>query len=82
MKIGKATEVRSAICTADADTIVVRGEDLCRDLIGKVSLTEFFHLSLTGRRATPAALARAMRTASSSSENASPPCLSVRYRFP
>ena len=57
MKIGKATEVRSAICTADADTIVVRGEDLCRDLIGKVSLTEFFHLSLTGKRATPAALA-------------------------
>jgi len=57
VKIGKATDVRSAICAADADTIVVRGEDLNRDLIGKVSLTEFFHLSLTGKRPTPAALA-------------------------
>jgi citrate synthase len=57
VKIGKATDVRSAICTADADTIVVRGEDLCRDLIGKVSFSEFFHLALTGKRPTPAALA-------------------------
>jgi len=57
LKIGKVTEVRTAICTADADTIIVRGEDLCRDLIGKVSLSEFFHLSLTGKRPTPAALA-------------------------
>ena len=30
MKIGKATVPRTAICTADESTIIVRGEDLCR----------------------------------------------------
>jgi citrate synthase len=57
MKIGKATLPRTAISTSDADTIVVRGADLCRDLIGKVSLTEHFHLLLTGKRPTPQTLA-------------------------
>ena len=57
MKIGKATIPRTAICTADEDTIVVRGQDLCKDLIGKLSFTDYFYLLLTGRRPTPAALA-------------------------
>ena len=57
MKIGKTTLPRSAISTSDEDTIVVRGEDLCRDLIGKLSFTAHFHLLLTGRRPTPQALA-------------------------
>ena len=57
MKIGKNTVPRTAICTSDEDTIVVRGHDLCRDLIGKVSFTEHFYLLLTGKRPTPAALA-------------------------
>ena len=57
MKIGKSTEPRTAISTSDENTIVVRGEDLCRDLIGKVSFTEHFHLLLTGQRGTPQALA-------------------------
>jgi citrate synthase len=57
MKIGKNTVPRTAICTSDEDTIVVRGHDLCRDLIGQVSFTEHFHLLLTGKRPTPAALA-------------------------
>lgn len=57
MKIGKTTVPRTAICTSDEDTIVVRGHDLCRDLIGKVSFTEHFYLLLTGKRPTPAALA-------------------------
>ena len=57
MKIGKESVARSAICAADPDTIVVRGEDLCRDQIGKLSFTEFFHLLLTGRHPTPVALA-------------------------
>ena len=49
MKIGKATVPRTAICTSDEHTIVVRGRDLSRDLIGKVSFVEHFFLLLTGR---------------------------------
>ena len=40
----------SAICTADEDTIVVRGRDLCKDLIGKLSFSDYFYLLLTGKR--------------------------------
>jgi citrate synthase len=57
MKIGKETTPRTAISTSDEHRIVVRGRDLCRDLIGKVSFTDYFHLLVTGRRPTPAATA-------------------------
>jgi citrate synthase len=57
MKIGKTTTPSSAICTSDADRIVVRGEDLCRDLIGRTSFTDYFHLLVTGRRPDAAATA-------------------------
>lgn len=57
MKIGKHTVPRTAISTSDEDTIVVRGHDLCGELIGHLSFTDYFHLLLTGRRATPPALA-------------------------
>lgn len=57
MKIGKHTVPRTAISTSDEHTIVVRGHDLCADLIGHLTFTEHFHLLLTGQRATPAALA-------------------------
>jgi citrate synthase len=49
MKIGKATVPRTAICTSDEHTIVVRGRDLSKDLIGRVSFVEHFFLLLTGR---------------------------------
>jgi len=49
MKIGKATVPRTAICTSDEHTIVVRGHDLSKELIGKVSFVEHFFLLLTGR---------------------------------
>ena len=49
MKIGKATVPRTAICTSDEQTIVIRGRDLARDLIGKLSFVEHFYLLLTGR---------------------------------
>ena len=49
MKIGKATVPRTAICTSDEHTIVVRGRDLSKELIGKVSFTEHFFLLLVGR---------------------------------
>lgn len=50
MKIGKATVPESAICTSDDETIVVRGADLCTDLIGKLGFVDYFHLLVTGRR--------------------------------
>jgi citrate synthase len=50
MKIGKSTIPSTAICTSDEHTIVVRGHDLCQDLIGQVSFTDYFFLLLTGRK--------------------------------
>jgi len=50
MKIGKSTVPRTAICTSDEHTIVVRGQDLCRDLIGKLSFADYFFLLLTGKQ--------------------------------
>src|SRR4249920_3086718 len=49
MKIGKATVPRTAICTSDEHTIAIRGRDLSKDLIGKISFVEHFYLLLTGR---------------------------------
>jgi len=48
MKIGRQEHKSSAISTSSADTIVVRGKDLCRDLIGKVSFTEYAWFLLNG----------------------------------
>ena len=55
MKIGKATVPESAICTSDDETIVVRGHDLCRELIGRLSFTDYFWLLVTGQRPSPMA---------------------------
>jgi citrate synthase len=49
MKIGSQSVASSAICASNADTIVVRGYDLCRDLIGKVSFTDHAWLLVAGR---------------------------------
>jgi len=48
MKIGKQTHKSSGISTSDAETVTIRGLDLCEDLIGKVSLTELFALMTMG----------------------------------
>jgi citrate synthase len=48
MKIGKNTVPRTSICTSDAHTIIVRGRELSKELIGKVSFVEHFFLLLTG----------------------------------
>ncbi len=53
MKIGKATVPRTAITTSDEHTIVVRGRDLSKELIGKVSFVEHFFLLLTGKTPSP-----------------------------
>jgi citrate synthase len=52
VKIGKATVPRTAICTSDEHTIVVRGRDLSKELIGKISFTDHFFLLLVGRTPT------------------------------
>ncbi|MET0310531.1 MAG: citryl-CoA lyase [Burkholderiaceae bacterium] len=49
-KIGKSTVPRTAICTSDEHSITVRGEDLCQDLIGHISFTDYFSLLVTGKR--------------------------------
>lgn len=50
MKIGKATVPQSAICAHNPEAIVVRGQDLCNELIGQVGFGDYFYLLLTGRR--------------------------------
>jgi citrate synthase len=54
LKIGKATVPRSAICTSNEETIVVRGADLAEDLIGQIGFADYFFLLVTGRRADAA----------------------------
>jgi citrate synthase len=52
MRIGKQDEPHSAISTSTADSVTVRGLDLCRDVIGKMDFTSYFWLLVTGREAT------------------------------
>ena len=54
MKIGKASIPRSAICTSNEHHIVVRGRDLCDDLIGRIGFGDYFYFLLTGRQADAA----------------------------
>ena len=50
MRIGKQDNAVTSICTSDAQTITVRGEDLCADLIGKLDFTSYFWMLVTGSR--------------------------------
>jgi citrate synthase len=52
MQIGKAGPPVTHISQAYADRVEVRGRDLCGELMGHMSFTEYFHLLLTGREAT------------------------------
>jgi citrate synthase len=54
LKIGRQTERSSAICASNAQTIVVRGKDLCQELLGRTSFTDYFWLLLTGQQPTAA----------------------------
>lgn len=49
MLIGKPGPATTAICTADAARIEIRGRDLAGDLMGRLGFTEFFFLLVTGR---------------------------------
>lgn len=57
MKIGKNTVPRTAICTSNEETIVVRGLDLCQNAIGHLNFADYFFLLLTGKAPTAAASA-------------------------
>jgi citrate synthase len=48
MLIGKPGPAKTAIATADASGITVRGRDLADDLMGRLTFTEFFYLLICG----------------------------------
>jgi citrate synthase len=52
VQIGKPGTPVSHISQAYPDRVEVRGRDLCGDLMGRVSFTEYFYLLLTGREPT------------------------------
>jgi citrate synthase len=54
LKIGRQGQRSSAISASNADTILVRGRDLARELIGTISFTEHFWLLVTGELPSPA----------------------------
>ena len=49
MKIGPQAARSTAVSAANAATIVVRGHDLCRDLIGRIGFTEHIWLLVCGQ---------------------------------
>jgi citrate synthase len=53
MKIGRQDRRFTAICASNAETIVVRGRDLCTELIGRVGFTDYTWLLITGELPTP-----------------------------
>ncbi|SPJ24335.1 citryl-CoA lyase [Palleronia abyssalis] len=54
MRIGKQDNALTAIATSDAESVTVRGLDLCDDLIGKIDFTDYFWLLVLGDRPTDA----------------------------
>lgn len=52
MHIGKSGPATTSISTADAASVTVRGRDLCSDLMGRISFSQYFYLLLTGREPT------------------------------
>lgn len=54
MKIGPQAHHASAISSSNEQTILVRGLDLCRDLIGTVTFTDQIWLLVVGKLPTPA----------------------------
>src|SRR6185295_17605710 len=52
MRIGKQDAPFTAISTADAASITVRGRDLCSELIGKIAFGDYFFLLLMGKAPT------------------------------
>lgn len=57
MRIGKQEGAFTAIAASDANSITIRGFDLCRDLIGQIDFVDYFWLLVNGEK--PADLQRA-----------------------
>ena len=53
MKIGRQEQRSSAISTSSSETILVRGRDLVRELVGAIGFTEHFWLLVTGALPSP-----------------------------
>lgn len=54
MKIGRSAQRATGLSASNAQTIVVRGKDLCAELLGKVSFTDHVWLLVTGNLPTAA----------------------------
>jgi citrate synthase len=54
LKIGRQHQRATAISASSADTILVRGRDLARDLIGTIAFTDHVWLLITGDLPSPA----------------------------
>ncbi len=52
MLIGKPGAARTAIAAASSDRVTVRGRDLAKDLMGRLSFTDYVFLLATGRAPT------------------------------
>lgn len=52
MRIGKQDQAKTAIATSDAESITVRGHDLCEDLIGRIGFTDLFWLLVMEEKPT------------------------------
>jgi citrate synthase len=53
MKIGPLKYSSTAICASNAETILIRGHDLCEELIGQVGFTDYVWLLVEGKLPTP-----------------------------
>ena len=53
MKIGRQEHRHTAICGSNPETIVVRGRDLCGELIGHTGFSDYVWLLITGQMPTP-----------------------------
>lgn len=52
MRIGKQDQAYTAIATSNAESITVRGYDLCDDLIGQIVFSDYFWLLVIGEKPT------------------------------
>jgi len=53
MKIGRQEHTHSAICGSNPETIVVRGRDLCGELVGRLGFSDYVWLLITGELPRP-----------------------------
>ncbi|MGZ9808901.1 citryl-CoA lyase [Pseudoroseicyclus sp. H15] len=54
MRIGKQDQAFTAICASDAESVTVRGYDLCSQLIGQIGFTDYFWLLVLGEKPSEA----------------------------